>query len=97
MELSDYRKELNGLDDELLQLFEKRMRVVEKIGDYKLAHGLPVLDNSREQKILDRVAAKMPEDLKGYSVELYTTLMRLSRNHQSSRMEQNGTNNAAEE
>ena len=44
MDLNDYRKEIDQIDDELIALFAKRMETAEKIAAYKQANGLRVLD-----------------------------------------------------
>lgn len=46
-ELRELRQELDGIDRELVHLFEKRMGVALEVAQYKAAHGLPVLDASR--------------------------------------------------
>ena len=48
MELEDYRKQLDKIDEQLALLFEKRMEVIENVRIYKNKHNLPVLDKKRE-------------------------------------------------
>lgn len=85
MELSELRTEIDAVDEELLQLFLRRMRLSEGVADYKLAHGLPLLNRQREREILADMAEKSG-DLERYSYQLFTTLFSLSRAHQSQRM-----------
>ena len=47
MNLADYRKQLDRIDAEILQLFEERMNVVREIGIWKKQNGIPVLDAGR--------------------------------------------------
>ena len=47
-ELEDVRAELDGVDRELVRLFEKRMALCREVARYKLAHGMPVLDAARD-------------------------------------------------
>ena len=42
-DLSDYRKEIDEIDHQLVPLFEQRMEVVRKVAAYKKEHNLPVL------------------------------------------------------
>lgn len=51
--LYDLRKQIDDLDNELLQLLSKRMRVSREIGQYKLEHGMSVLQTGRYSQILD--------------------------------------------
>lgn len=51
-DLSDLREQIDELDNELLQLLAKRMRVSREIGQYKLEHGMPILQTHRYDQIL---------------------------------------------
>jgi chorismate mutase/prephenate dehydratase len=50
------RRELDRLDGELLALLARRRDVVAAIWERKRAAGMPLLDDAREQAILERVA-----------------------------------------
>ena len=43
MDLNDYRKEIDSIDDQLIALFAQRMETAEKIAEYKKANGLRVI------------------------------------------------------
>ena len=77
MELKDLREEIDGIDRELTELFEKRMGVSAEIAEYKRKNGLPILDSDRERELLDKIAAISNEELRKYSVELYEKIMEL--------------------
>ena len=83
MELQDYRRELDGIDDELLQLFCRRMEIAAQIGAYKKANGLPILDPARERQILLKIRDKSPEGMGDYAVALYSLIFELSRASQN--------------
>jgi chorismate mutase len=51
-DLSDLREQIDDLDNELLQLLAKRMRVSREIGQYKLEHDMPILQTHRYDQIL---------------------------------------------
>ena len=53
-DLEDYRKELDAIDQELVALFEKRMHISQAIGNYKLVHDLPIFDEGREQRVVEK-------------------------------------------
>ena len=83
MDLNDYRREIDGIDAQLLELFARRMDVAAAIAEYKKENALPVLDPSRErQKLLD-VAEMAPEALRDYAVSLYSLLFELSRGYRN--------------
>lgn len=65
-DLSDLREQIDELDNELLQLLSKRMRVSREIGLYKLEHDMPVLQTGRYDHILkDRVEQAEKMDMSG--------------------------------
>lgn len=57
MELSDYRKELDSIDAQMLELFKQRMNTVRGVAEYKKENKLPVLQQGREREILAAAAA----------------------------------------
>lgn len=83
MELSEYRKELDQIDGELVRLFSQRMEIAAKIGAFKQKHGLPVLDARREQEKLQDVTSRCPTEMAAYTEALYTRIFELSRDYQN--------------
>ncbi|MGX7060281.1 chorismate mutase [Vagococcus humatus] len=53
--LEKKREEINEIDQQLIQLLEKRLAVVSEIGQIKQQQNLSVLDRQREQAVLDQV------------------------------------------
>ena len=51
--LQNLRKEIDVIDDELLNLIAKRMNVSEKIGEFKKEHKMTVLQMDRWKKVLE--------------------------------------------
>lgn len=82
MDLSEIRREINDIDEQMIALFKKRMETVVEVAKYKQENHMPVLDRTRERQVLCRVAELAGEDLEHYAKMLYTTLMDVSRNHQ---------------
>ncbi len=86
--LEELRQSIDQIDHQLVELLEKRMATVTKIGDVKRATNQAVYDGKREQQVLDKVASwlKTPE----YSETIlatYADIMKHSRNYQKKRME----------
>ncbi len=50
--LQKYRDTIDTIDDRLVALFAKRFSVVTKIGKYKKAHRIPIINKDQEQKRL---------------------------------------------
>ena len=82
MKLDDYREKIDAVDEKLAALFAERMELSRAIAEYKKENGLPVLDASREEEKLCRVAERSPEELREYTRRLYKLLFELSRDYQ---------------
>lgn len=56
--LSTLRKQIDGLDNELMNLLTKRMRVSREIAAYKKEHNMAVVQTGRYSEILEKRAAQ---------------------------------------
>jgi len=56
--LEKLRQQINHLDDELLQLLGQRMKIAEKIGEFKKNNSITILQTNRWNEILDRAYRK---------------------------------------
>jgi chorismate mutase len=68
--LEKLRQQINHLDDELMQIIGQRMKIAEKIGQYKKENNITILQTNRWNAILER-AYKKGEKL-GLSKEFIT-------------------------
>ena len=85
MELSELRSKIDGIDQQLVELFVERMGVAAQIADHKKEHHLPIFVPAREREKLQDVAKLAGNDMAGYTRVLYSMLFELSRSHQSKR------------
>ena len=82
-DLTVLRAEIDGIDRQLVALFEQRMAVTEQVGRYKLANGIPVLDRSREEQVLaGKVALLEDKSLSEDVTDLFEAIMAISRRQQ---------------
>ena len=56
--LEKLRQQINQLDDELLEVLATRMKVAQKIGEYKKNNDITILQTNRWNEILNRAVAK---------------------------------------
>ena len=56
--LDDLRKNIDNIDEQLVELIAKRIEIVKKIGEFKKQNNLPVLDKNRFEKVLEKVEKK---------------------------------------
>jgi chorismate mutase len=68
--LATMREQINQLDDELLQLLGQRMKIADKIGEYKKNNNITILQTRRWNDILERAMHK--GDKLGLSREFIT-------------------------
>ena len=52
MELHEIREEIRQIDEEMAELFVRRMEAVRKVAAYKNQRGLPVLDREQESRVI---------------------------------------------
>lgn len=81
MELSEARREINAINEEMRDLFLRRMALSREVAAYKKEHGLPILDKARENAILDAMADGTG-DFAPYVRRYFEAVMELSRDFQ---------------
>lgn len=79
MDLEGLRSKINDIDDQIAELFIKRMELCLDVSRYKIENDLPVFQGSREKFILEKMADKFPAELKSSSEVLYQTIMDISK------------------
>ncbi len=55
--LEQYRNQIDQIDQQLIALLDARFTVTKQVGEYKREHGVPVLNQNREQQIIDKISA----------------------------------------
>ena len=79
-DLSDYRREIDAIDAQLIPLFEQRMDVVRKVAAYKKEHRMQVLQAGREQQVIEQAVARLRDpDYAGEAAEFMKAVMAISR------------------
>lgn len=81
-ELKELRNEIDHIDRQVVELFRQRMDVTRRVGEYKAARGIPVLDQTREREVLRNKGELAGEELRPAVITLYQTIMSLSRRQQ---------------
>lgn len=93
-DLLDSRKEIDDIDDKIIELFERRMKICKDVAEYKLSTGKPVLDRKRELEKLRALGAKASDKFYGHGVEeLFEQIMAMSRKMQYKLLTEEGVNN----
>ena len=82
MELSEIRAQIDGIDDEIVKLFKKRMALSGSVAEYKKKNTKAVADSGRERAIVARLTEGLDEEMSNYISVLYNTIFEISRARQ---------------
>ena len=85
------RDEIDKIDRQMVELFEKRMEICGEVAEYKINTGKKVLDRERELSKLQVLGDLAHSDFNKHGVtELFQQVMAMSRKLQYQLLEQNG-------
>ena len=87
LDLNEIRQEIDAIDRQIVECFEKRMDIVLKVAAYKIENKMQVLDAAREQQVIAKNKALLNN--KEYEAALECVLnemMRVSRELQKTKM-----------
>lgn len=88
--LEQARREIDTIDKQMAALFCRRMEQAGRVAAYKQAHGLPVLNEQREEEVVRRNTAALPQpELAEYYEDFVRSNMRISRCYQQKLLAQN--------
>lgn len=88
-DLSVPRRKINQIDAEITALLEKRMAAVQQVVEIKAQQGLAILDDSREQVVLDAVAKGVKEPAyRETIVNSFKDIMTRSREYQAAKLKE---------
>lgn len=81
--IDEARKDIEQIDAQMAELFERRMVCAKCIAEYKMEKGLPVLDKSREKSLIERNVSylKNPESEQYYR-EFLDGILNVSKKYQ---------------
>lgn len=82
MDLKELRGQIDSIDNELLELYAKRMELCLQVAEYKAKNKVSVMQSGREKEILDRVQALSPERFSTGAEVLFTDIMDISKSYQ---------------
>ncbi|MBO5486638.1 MAG: prephenate dehydratase [Eubacterium sp.] len=83
VDLSISRQQIDEIDSQIVELFEKRMEVANEVAKYKMETGKPVFDKEREEQKLEKLASLSHGKFNERAVkELFSQIMSISRKYQ---------------
>lgn len=85
LDLSEIRVAIDDVDEQIVELFQKRMELAGQVAETKRRSGKAIYDRSREQEKLKRLGALADNAFNQHSIEeLFTQIMSISRRYQYS-------------
>lgn len=85
MSLNHIRSEIDYIDDQILSLFLKRIKCIEKISKIKEKEKIQVLDKKREQEILLRIKQNSGE-YEEFTDDLFKKILEISKKIQQNKI-----------
>ena len=83
LDLKEIREEIDVIDKELVDLFEKRMALCRDVAEFKFRTGKAVLDREREHEKITTLTGFAKDDFSRHGIEeLFTQIMSMSRKYQ---------------
>ncbi|MBE5890588.1 MAG: prephenate dehydratase [Lachnospiraceae bacterium] len=82
-DLLELREEIDRIDNQIVSLYEERMKISEQVAEYKISTGKKVFDKERETQKLDVLSKKASNEfMKHGIIELFEQIMSVSRKKQ---------------
>ena len=81
--IEELRKDIETIDRQMIELFEKRMSVSAKIAAYKKENNIPVLDKEREKALIAKNVANLSnKEFEEYYKDFFTGMLDASKKYQ---------------
>lgn len=91
-DLSELRKQLDGIDSQIVKLYEDRMDVCRQVAEYKIGTGKKVFDKQREMEKIAAVKGMTHNEFNSRGIEeLFEQLMSMSRKLQYQMLAESGS------
>ena len=80
MELSELRKQIDAIDEQIVRLYEERMGISAQVAQYKIENGRKVFDRVREEEKITKIRSMTHNDFNRHGItELFEQIMSMSR------------------
>lgn len=83
-DLNQCRIEIDEIDKQMIQLFEKRMNIAKDVVSYKLENNMEIFQREREKQVIDKNLKYIKNDsLKDYASYFIQNMMNISKSYQA--------------
>ncbi|MEQ8153291.1 MAG: prephenate dehydratase [Clostridiaceae bacterium] len=81
--LNEWRIQIDEIDSQMIDLFEKRMKLVTNIAKYKEQNNLPIFQEDREKSVIQKnLKYVKDQEMKDYAEEFIQAMMDVSKRYQ---------------
>lgn len=97
IDLKEIRVEIDAIDKQIQELFEKRMELASNVAEYKILTGMPVFDKERELQKLKVFRERANNEFNAHGIqELFQQIMGMSRKFQYRLLAEHGILNPSD-
>lgn len=89
MDLGKIREQIDLIDQQMLDLFKKRMDLSVGVAEYKKNNNMPIFQEKREQEILKKVKENAPAEIADGAALLFSNIMDISKCIQQEKLSPN--------
>lgn len=91
MDLLELRDKIDGIDADIVRLYEERMDICKQVAEFKIKNGKRVLDKQREMEKIAKVKSLTTNEFNSHGIEeLFEQIMSMSRKLQYQLLAENG-------
>ena len=85
--IEDYRKQIDIIDKQLIELFEKRIDLVLDIVEFKKKNNMEILQRNREEQIIQNAVANLNnKNYEGLASDFISQILRISKEYQKKKI-----------
>ncbi len=81
-DIKEIRQKISTIDENIINLVVDRMKLASEVAQYKKENNVPLLNQTREREVLNRVTHQAGEDFEEYAKILFSILIDLSKSYQ---------------
>ncbi len=86
-DIESLRHDIDEIDKQLTELFEKRMNIAAEVAKYKEKHNLPILVKERENEVIAKNLSRLKnKNIEKETKEFFEYLMTISRKYQAAKI-----------
>ena len=85
------RQKIDTIDEQIISLFNERMKTIKEVSFYKLINNLPINYLTRENELIEKNKHLVANDLSNYYQQLYKEILKISKDYQIKLIEERKT------